>query len=112
MALLHLKRNVLSDDPNGKATFSIVATNSSGNRIFVTDLDTNDSSSVIIDTVKPTIELITNPTVEVFEGETYADLGVTVYDDTDSSYYHNCNKSWIHQLGALQNITYSATLCR
>ena len=101
---------VLPDDPNGKATFSITATNSSGNRIFVTDLDTNDSSSVIIDTVKPTIELITNPTVEVFEGETYADQGVTVSDDTDSSYSPTITATTLDTsvLGA-QNITYSAT---
>ena len=87
-----------------------IATNSSGNRIFVTDLDTNDSSSVIIDTVKPTIELITNPTVEVFEGETYADLGVTVSDDTDSSYSPTITATTLDTsvLGA-QNITYSAT---
>ena len=70
-------------------------------------MDTNDSSSVIIDTVKPTIELITNPTVEVFEGA-YADLGVTVSDDTDSSCNHNCNNLGTSVLGA-QNITYSAT---
>ena len=39
------------------ATFSITATNSTGNRILVTNDDIADGSFVTIDTVSPTITL-------------------------------------------------------
>ena len=48
---------VLPGDTNGNATFSITVTNSSGNRILVTNDDIADGSFVTIDTVKPLIIL-------------------------------------------------------
>ena len=48
---------VLSNDTNENVIFSITATNSSGNKIFVTNYDITDGSFVTIDTVKPVITL-------------------------------------------------------
>ena len=100
---------VFSNDTNGPATFSIVATNSSGNRIFVTNVDTNDSSSVIIDTIKPIITLNPNSPDDVFEGESYPTLSATASDHNNASYNPTVTATTLDTsiLGA-QNITYSA----
>ena len=100
---------VFSNDTNGYATFSIVATNSSGNRIFVTNDDTNDSSSVIIDTIKPIITLNPNSPDDVFEGESYPTLSATASDHNNASYNPTVTATTLDTsiLGA-QNITYSA----
>ena len=44
---------VMLDDINENVTFSITATNSSGNRILVTNDDITDGSFVTIDTARP-----------------------------------------------------------
>ncbi len=49
---------VVSGD-NGNATFSITMTNSSGNRISVTNANITDSSSVTIDTADPQLQNLT-----------------------------------------------------
>ena len=72
---------VFSNDTNGNATFSITATNSSGNRILVTNDDIADGSFVTIDTVSPIITLNgENNTVIPKGGEPYVDLGATASD--------------------------------
>ena len=77
---------VLSTDTNGNAIFSITATNSSGNRIFVTEDDITDSSFVTIDTIKPVIELVGASFVSVLQGNPYSDLGTTITDQNNPSY--------------------------
>ena len=65
---------VSSNDANGNAIFSITATNSSGNRILVTNDDIADGSFVTIDTIKPVIELVGASFVSVLQGNPYSDL--------------------------------------
>ena len=65
-------------DTNGNATFSITVTNSSGNRILVTNDDIADGSFVTIDTVKPLIILNGNSNDTVLQGNNYTDLGANV----------------------------------
>ena len=71
---------VLSDDTNGNVTFSIAATNSSGNQLAVTDDDITDGSFVTVDTIKPVITLIGSPTDTILQGNNYTDQGATVSD--------------------------------
>ena len=127
MVLLHLQ--VFSNDTNENATFSITATNSSGNKILVTNYDITDASFVIIDTVKPIIILNGNSDDTVLQGNNYVDLGANVSDPNNSSYtqtikgYGNARTQiielFVRASGALptnldtsslgeQNITYSA----
>ena len=56
---------VFSNDTNGNVIFSITVTNSSGNKILVTNYDITDVSFVTIDTVKPVIALVGASTVRV-----------------------------------------------
>ena len=102
---------VFSNDTNGNATFSITATNSSGNRILVTNDDITDASFVTIDTVKPIIILNDNSDDTVLQGNNYVDLGANVSDPNNSLYTQtvtalptNLNTSSLGE----QNITYSA----
>ena len=64
---------VLPSDTNGNAIFSITATNSSGNRILVTNDDIADGSFVTIDTIKPVITVIDASNNTVLQGATYHD---------------------------------------
>ena len=73
-------------DANGNAIFSITATNSSGNRILVTNDDIADGSFVTIDTIKPVIELVGASFVSVLQGNPYSDLGTTITDQNNPSY--------------------------
>ena len=74
---------VSSDDPNGKVTFSINATNSDGSHVAVTHNDlTNKSSFVIIDTISPTIALNGIDYVVIPTGDSYTDLGAIASDST------------------------------
>ena len=74
---------VSSNDPNGKVTFSITATNSDGKRVTLTDDDlTNKSSFVIIDTVSPTITLNGMSNTIVSVGDSYTDLHAIASDST------------------------------
>ena len=102
---------VSSNDANGNATFSITATNSSGNRILVTNYDITDASFVTIDTVKPIIILNGNSDDTVLQGNNYVDLGANVSDPNNSLYTQtvtalptNLDTSSLGE----QNITYSA----
>ena len=67
-------------DADGNVTFSIVMTNSSGNRIHITNININDSSFVTIDTTKPVITLTDPSSNTVFKGDTYLDPSATVSD--------------------------------
>ena len=67
-------------DADGNVTFSIVMTNSSGNRIHITNININDSSFVTIDTTKPVITLNGNSPDTVFQGDAYSDPSATVSD--------------------------------
>ena len=71
---------VFSNDTNGNATFSITATNSTGNRILVTNDDIADGSFVTIDTVSPTITLNGENNTLVALGASYTDPGATASD--------------------------------
>ena len=102
---------VMLDDTNENATFSITATNSSGNKILVTNYDITDASFVTIDTVKPIIILNGNSDDTVLQGNNYVDLGANVSDPNNPSYTQtitalptNLNTSSLGE----QNITYSA----
>ena len=102
---------VFSNDTNENATFSITATNSSGNKILVTNYDITDASFVTIDTVKPIIILNGNSDDTVLQGNNYVDLGANVSDPNNPSYTQtitalptNLNTSSLGE----QNITYSA----
>ena len=102
---------VFSNDTNGNATFSITVTNSSGNKILVTNYDITDGSFVTIDTVKPIIILNGNSDDTVLQGNNYVDLGANVSDPNNPSYTQtitalptNLNTSSLGE----QNITYSA----
>ena len=74
------------DDINENVTFSITATNSSENRILVTNEDITDGSFVTIDTVKPVIILNGNSDDTVLQGNNYVDLEATVSDPNNSLY--------------------------
>ena len=65
---------------HGNATFSITATNSTGNRILVTNDDIADGSFVTIDTVSPTITLNGENNTLVALGASYTDPGATASD--------------------------------
>ena len=65
---------------NENATFSITVTNSSGNRILITNDDIKDGSFVTIDTISPTIILNGENNTIVPIGESYTDLGATASD--------------------------------
>ena len=67
-------------DADGNVTFSIVMTNSSGNRIHITNININDSSFVTIDTTKPVITLTDPSSNTVFKGDAYLDPSATVSD--------------------------------
>ena len=102
---------VFSNDTNENATFSITATNSSGNKILVTNYDITDASFVTIDTVKPIIILNGNSDDTVLQGNNYVDLGANVSDPNNPSYTQtitalptNLDTSSLGE----QNITYSA----
>ena len=101
---------VSSNDANGNATFSIVATNSTGNRIDITNADITDGSFVIIDTVKPIIALNGNLADTALRGTSYVDLGATVSDPDNSAYSETVTASITVDTSSLgpQNITYSA----
>ena len=101
---------VLPGDTNGNATFSITVTNSSGNRILVTNDDIADGSFVTIDTVKPLIILNGNSNDTVLQGNNYTDLGANVYDLNNPSYTENvtATTNLNTSLLGVQNITYSA----
>ena len=77
---------VLSGDTNGNVTFSIEATNSSGNRIVITEDDITDDSFVTIDTIKPVITLVGDTTDTVLQGDTYSDPGANINDPNNPSY--------------------------
>ena len=77
---------VLPGDINENVTFSITATNSSENRILVTNEDITDGSFVTIDTIKPVIELVGASFVSVLQGNPYSDLGTTITDQNNPSY--------------------------
>ena len=101
---------VSSNDANGNATLSIVATNSTGNRIHITNADITDGSFVIIDTVKPIIALNGNLADTVLQGTSYVDLGATVSDPDNSAYSETATTPTtvdISRLGA-QLLSYSA----
>ena len=100
---------VFSNDTNGNVTFSITATNSSGNKILVTNDDITDVSFVTIDTIKPVIALVGASTVRVFIGSQYSDLGTTITDQNNPSYAGNISATSIgtSSLGS-KTITYSA----
>ena len=101
---------VSSNDANGNATFSIVVTNSTGNRIDITNADITDGSFVIIDTVKPIIALNGNLADTVLQGTSYVDLGATVSDPDNSAYSETATTPTtvdISRLGA-QLLSYSA----
>ena len=55
-------------------------TNSSGNRIHITNDDIKDGSFVTIDTTKPVITLTDPSSNTVFQGNAYSDPGATVSD--------------------------------
>ena len=69
---------VLDNDPNGDAAFSIIATNSTGSTLFITNSDITDSSFVTIDTVKPVIRLNGASLVKIIQEATYSDQGAAV----------------------------------
>ena len=100
---------VFSNDTNGNVIFSITVTNSSGNKILVTNYDITDVSFVTIDTIKPVIALVGASTVRVFIGSQYSDLGTTITDQNNPSYAGNISATSIgtSSLGS-KTITYSA----
>ena len=71
---------VSSNDNEGNVTFSIIMTNSSGNRIHITNSDIKDGSFVTIDTTKPVINLNGNSPDTVLQGNAYSDPSATVSD--------------------------------
>ena len=71
---------VSSNDNEGNVTFSIIMTNSSGNRIHITNSDIKDGSFVTIDTTKPVINLNGNSLDTVLQGNAYSDPSATVSD--------------------------------
>ena len=85
-------------------------TNSSGNRIHITNDDIKDGSFVTIDTTKPVINLNGNSPDTVYQGDDYLDQNGTVSDinylspQTVTALPDNLDTS---SLGP-QNITYSA----
>ena len=101
---------VSSNDNEGNVTFSIIMTNSSGNRIHITNDDIKDGSFVTIDTTKPVINLNGNSPDTVYQGDDYLDQNGTVSDinylspQTVTALPDNLDTS---SLGP-QNITYSA----
>ena len=101
---------VSSGDTNGNVTFSITATNSSGNRIIITEANITDSSFVTIDTIKPVITLQGSNPDTVFKGNAYTDLGADIADSNNPSYAGTAviNPSSLDtsSVGA-QNITYT-----
>ena len=100
---------VFSNDTNGNVIFSITVTNSSGNKILVTNYDITDVSFVTIDTVKPVIALVGASTVTVLQGNSYSDLGTTITDQNNPSYAGTISATSIgtSSLGS-KTITYSA----
>ena len=99
---------VLPGDTNGNAIFSITATNSSGNRILVTNDDIADGSFVTIDTIKPVITVIDASNNTVLQGATYHDPGTVITDANNASYDGTASATQLDTLipGA-QNITYT-----
>ena len=102
---------VMLDDINENVTFSITATNSSENKILVTNEDITDGSFVTIDTVKPVITLNGTSPDTVLQGNSYTDLGANVSDPNNSLYNEIVTASTTNletsSLGE-QTITYSA----
>ena len=100
---------VLDNDADGDATFSITVTNSSGNRIFITNNDVTDSSYVTIDTTKPVITLYGISPDTVLQGNSYTDLGATATDLSNPSYEQLATASTLDtsSIGE-KTITYSA----
>ena len=102
---------VLSTDASyAQATFSISATNSSGNVIDVTAANLDAGSSVTIDTAKPIITLVGNPPYTALQGESYTDPSTTVSDLDNPSYSEitTITKNLDTSILGAQNITYSA----
>ena len=100
---------VSSNDDNENATFSITVTNSSGNRILITNDDIKDGSFVTIDTISPTITLNGENNTIVPIGESYTDLGATASDilyESDMQIFANSNLN-VNQLGN-HTLTYTA----
>ena len=100
---------VMLDDINENVTFSITATNSSGNKILVTNDDITDGSFVTIDTVSPTITLNGKNNTIVALGTSYTDPGATA---SDTSYANDMQISAkgnviVNQLGNY-TLTYTA----
>ncbi|MDI1495344.1 MAG: LVIVD repeat-containing protein, partial [Cenarchaeum symbiont of Oopsacas minuta] len=75
--------NLVESGDNGNATFSITVTNSSGNKITVTQDDITDDSFVTLDTIKPVITLNGVNNTIVIQNSTYTDAGAKA---TDASY--------------------------
>ena len=89
--------------------FSITVTNSSGNRILITNDDIKDGSFVTIDTISPTITLNGENNTIVPIGESYTDLGATASDilyESDMQIFANSNLN-VNQLGN-HTLTYTA----
>ena len=99
---------VVSGD-DGNATFSIALTNSSGNRISITNADITDGSFVTIDTIKPVI-VLTGGAVSILQGDAYQESGTAISDSGNASYTGSVSASSIDNtiLGS-QNITYTGT---
>ena len=99
---------VLPGDTNENVTFSIIAINSSGNRLFVTNYDITDGSFVTIDTIKPVITVIDASNNTVLQGATYQDPGTVITDANNASYDGTATATQLDTLilGA-QNITYT-----
>ena len=99
---------VVSGD-DGNATFSIALTNSSDNRISITNADITDGSFITIDTIKPVIVLI-DGTVSVLRGDAYLEPGTAISDSGNAAYAGLVSASSIDTtILGLQNITYTGT---
>ena len=102
---------VLDNDPNGDAAFSIIATNSTGSTLFITNSNITDSSFVTIDTVKPVIRLNGASLVRIIQEATYSDQGATATDSNNSSYTGNVVTTFATPLNTSvlgNTITYTA----
>ena len=77
---------VSSSDTNGNVTFSIVATNSSGGRVSLTEANLGTDSFVTVDTISPIITLVGENNTIVALDANYTDRGATITDQDNPSY--------------------------
>ncbi len=78
-------QTVMTEDTNGPVSFTIMA-NAPGNKILLATHDNLTSANIIVDTVKPIIDIIGDNPVTQVHNSFYFDLGCSVSDANNPSY--------------------------